>query len=711
MTLLRTLQPAAALLALTLLSTACGEPQGPVQPASRNNPLDSISTLPFQAPDFSKLTDADYRPAMLRGMEEQLAEVQAIVTDPEPASFENTIVALERSGQLLKRAASIFHNLTSSATNDTLQALLTEMAPKLAAHSDAIDMDPALFARVKAVHAAAGDLNAVDRRLADRYYQRFVRAGALLDEAGKVRLKGINEELSTLGTKFGDNVLKEVSASAILVDKLEQLDGLGEAEIEAAALAAKEKGQDGKWLIALRNTTQQPALASLKDRALRERILKASMVRNTKGDSLDNRKILARQAQLRAQKAQLLGFPNWAAYVMDDQMAKTPQAAVELLRGMVPAAVRNARAEAAKLQALVDKQGGGYQVEAWDWDFLAEQVRKAEYDLDEAAIKPYLELEGVLRNGVLYAAERLYGLTFKERKDIPVYNADVRVFDIIDSTGTVIGLFYGDYYARDNKQGGAWMSTFVDQNTLLGQQPVVTQNCNYVKPAAGQPCLLSWDDVITLFHEFGHGLHGMLSKQKYPYFSGTNTATDFVEFPSQFNENWALDPVVFGNFIKHHATGDQMPADLAARLRKSGKFNQGYATTEYLAAALLDIEWHTLSADAPLVEDVEAFERKALAKYGLDLAQVPPRYKTAYFSHIWGGGYAANYYAYMWSEVLEADAFAWFTAHGGLTRGNGDRMATTVLSVGGSKDGSVMFRDLTGRDPQVGPLLAKRGLN
>ena len=706
----RTLRSASTLSILALI-TACGTAEHPAAIPARHNPLDTISTLPFQAPDFSKLTDADFRPAILRGMEEHLAEVRAIVTDPEQPTFENTIVALERSGQALKRATGIFHNLTGSATNDTLQALLTEMAPRLAAHSDAIDMDPALFARVKAVHAVAGDLDAVDRRLVERYYQRFVRAGALLDEAGKARLKGINEELSTLGTRFSDNVLKEVGASAVLVEDRAQLEGLGDANIEAAAVAAREKGHPGKWAIALRNTTQQPALASLKDRTLRERILKASMTRNAKGDSLDNRSILARQAQLRAQKAQLLGFPNWASYVMDDQMARTPEAAVKLLGGMVPAAVRNAKAELARLQALVDKQGGGYQVEAWDWDFLAEQVRKAEYDLDEEAIKPYLELEGVLRNGVLYAAERLYGLTFRERKDLPVYHPDVRVFDIIDSTGTTIGLFYGDYYARDNKQGGAWMSTFVDQNTLLGQHPVVTQNCNYLKPAADQPCLLSWDDVITLFHEFGHGLHGMLSRQKYPYFSGTATATDFVEFPSQYNENWALDPAVFGNFTKHHATGDQMPADLAAKLRKSGKFNQGYATTEYLAAALLDIEWHTLSADAPLVQDVEAFERKALAKYGLDLAQVPPRYRTSYFSHIWGGGYAANYYAYMWSEVLEADAFAWTMEHGGLTRTNGDRLVNTVLSVGGSKDGNVMFRDLTGRDPLVAPLLAKRGLN
>jgi len=695
-----------------LLLSACGDggSTATTEP-TRVNALETPSALPFGAPDFSKITDADFRPAILRGMEEQLAEVRAITSNPEPPTFENTIVALERSGQLLTRASAIFYNLTGSATNDSLQALRAELAPKLAAHADAIGMDPDLFARIKVVYENSDGLDAVDKRLVERYYQRFVRGGALLDDESKQRLKAINEELSSLGTAFGDNILKEVTASAIIVDDQAQLDGLTDAEIEAAATAAKEKGLDGKWLIALRNTTQQPALAALKDRSLRERIFKASVARNAKGDALDNRKNIARQAQLRAQKAALLGFPNWAAYVMDDQMAKTPEAVIQLLGDMAPVAARNAKAEAAKLQAMIDKQGGDFTLQPWDWDFYAEQVRKAEYDLDEAAVKPYLEFDTVLWNGVFYSAGKLFGLTFKERHDLPVYHPDVRVFDIIGPDGAAIGLFYGDYFARDNKQGGAWMSSFVDQSTLLGQQPVITQNCNYVKPADGQPCLLSWDDVTTLFHEFGHALHGMLSQQKYPYFSGTATATDFVEFPSQFNENWALEPSVFANYAKHHATGEPMPADLVAKLRKSTRFNQGYATTEYLAAALLDIAWHTLPADAPLVEDVEAFEKAALARYGLDLQQVPPRYKSCYFSHIWsGGGYAANYYAYMWSEVLEADAFAWFTANGGMTAANGEKFRATVLSVGGSRDGATMFRDLTGRDPQVGPLLKKRGL-
>lgn len=706
--------PYFTLAAIGLFLNACGDGGNTTsQDQTRANPLDTISALPFQAPDFSRITDADFRPAILRGMEEQLAEVRAITSDAEPATFANTIVAMERSGQLLKRASGLFFNLTGSATNDTLQALKAELSPMLAAHADAVKLDPALFTRVKAVFDGLGAaaLDPVQQRLVQRYYSDLVRAGALLNEADKERLKAINEELSKLGTRFGDNVLKEVSASAVLVDERARLEGLSEAEIGSAAEAATEKGHAGKWLIALRNTTQQPALASLKDRALRERIYKASIGRNAKGDALDNRGNIARQAQLRAQKAALLGFPTWAAYVMDDQMAKTPEAVIELLGDMAPVAARNARSEAAKLQALIDEQGGGFTLEPWDWDFYAEQVRKAEYDLDEAAIKPYLALDSVLWNGVFHAAERLFGLTFKERHDLPVYHPDVRVFDIIAPDGAPMGLVYGDYFARDNKQGGAWMSTFVDQNTLLGQAPVITQNCNYVKPAEGLPCLLSWDDVTTLFHEFGHGLHGMLSQQEYPYFSGTATATDFVEFPSQFNENWALEPSVFANYAKHHATGAAMPAELVARLRKSARFNQGYATSEYLAAALLDIAWHTLPADAPLVDDVEAFEQAALAKYGLAEPQVPPRYKSSYFSHIWsGGGYAANYYAYMWSEVIEADAFAWFKANGGLTAANGEKLRATVLSVGGSKEGGTMFRDLTGRDPQVGPLLKKRGL-
>ncbi|HQV52351.1 MAG: M3 family metallopeptidase [Flavobacteriales bacterium] len=675
------------------------------------NPFAAESTLPFHAPPFDKIKTSDFQPAIEQGMAAQLKEVEAIANSADAPTFENTIVAIERTGQMLVRASSTFFNLTGSATNDSLQAIKEDLAPKLAAHGDAISLDPKLFVRIKALYdqRTTLGLDPVSDRLLERYYTRFVRSGALLDEEAKTQMKKLNEEEAGLKTKFEDNILKERAALAVVVDDVKQLDGLTPDAIEAAAAAAKAKGQEGKWLIDLRNTTSQPALTDLKDRALRERVFKASISRNSHGGEYDNSKIITRLAQLRAEKAKLLGFPNWGAYVMDDQMAKDPATAMKLLSGMAPAAAKNAKAELAKLQALADKQKAGIQVEAWDWDFYAEQVRKAEFDLDEAAVKPYLEFESVLQNGVFYAANQLYGLSFKERKDLPVYQPDVRVFDIIDTNGEAIGLFYGDYYARDNKNGGAWMSSFVDQSTLLENQPVITQNCNYIKPAAGQPLLLSWDDVTTLFHEFGHALHGMMSDQKYPKFSGTATSTDFVEFPSQVNENWAMVPQVFNNYAKHYDTGVVMPKELAVKLRKASKFNQGYATTEYLAAALLDLEWHSLSADAPRVTDVAAFEAAALKKYGLDIAQVPPRYKSCYFNHSWTD-YAANYYAYIWSEVMDADAFAWFNEHGGLTRANGDKFRAAILSQGGSKPEEQMYRDFTGRDPRVEPLLVKRGL-
>lgn len=703
-------------LALPLL-VACGT-NTPKQ-ETMTNPLSTASTLPFQAPVFDKLKEGDYKPAIEAGMTAQLAEVKTIVENTETPTFENTIVAMEKTGRDLTRATSIFFNLTGSATNDSLQAVKAELMPKLSAHNDAITLNDALFQRVKAVYDGRTNagLDPVQLRLVERYYTRFVRAGALLDAAGKEQLKKLNEEEANLNTTFQDNILKARTASAIVVEKKAELDGLTEEAIAAAAEAAKAKGHDGKWLIELVNTTGQPTLASLKDRRLRERIYKASITRNTSGDT-DNRPVVARLAQLRAQKAKLLGFPNWASYVMDDQMAKTPEAALNLLAGLAPNAVRNAKAEEWKLQQVLMKevgdhvsQGEALLLEPWDWDFYSEQVRKAEYDLDEAALKPYLEFDSVLVNGVLFAAEKLFGLTFKERKDLPVYHPDVRVFDIIDTGGTVIGLFYGDYFARDNKNGGAWMSSFVDQSTLLAQQPVITQNCNYVKPADGQPCLLSFDDATTLFHEFGHALHGMLSRQTYPLFSGTNTSTDFVEFPSQINEALAMDPEVLANYAKHYKTREPMPAELIAKMRRANTFNQGYATSEYLASALLDIEWHMLPADAPLVTDVEAFERAALKKYGLDNAQVPPRYKTSYFSHIWGGGYAANYYAYMWSEVLDADGCAWFAENGGFNRTNGMHFRSTVLSQGGSKEGQQLYRDFAGRDARLQPLLIRRGLN
>jgi len=707
------------ILSIALMTTACTSTETK-DTAEADAFAHFIETgLPYNAPDFTRIKDADLRPAIEEGMRRQRAEVEAIATDTEAPDFTNTIEALERSGRLLSRATGIMYNLVAANTNDTLQKLRADFAPKLSAHRDAISMDERLFARVKTLYENREDLglDAPSKRLVERRYTAFVRGGALLDAAGKERLKAMNEELSTLSTKFSDNVLAEVKASAVVVDDRAQLDGLTEAEITAAADAAKERALEGKWLITLQNTTQQPALASLKDRRLRERLYKASIVRGARGNEHDNTAIVRRMAKLRAERAQLLGSPDHATWVLDDQMARTPQAAMKLLSGMVPAAVRNAKAEAAKLQKMMDKEqaasGDDYQrmiLTAWDWDFYTEQVRKAEYELDEAALKPYLELDRVLIDGVFFAASKLYGLTFTQRTDIPVYHPDVRVWEVFDADGKGIALFYGDFFARDNKQGGAWMNSFVGQNRLLGDRPVITNNCNYAKPPAGEPALITWDNVETLFHEFGHALHGLLSDVEHPYFSGTSVPRDFVEFPSQFNENWMWEPEVFANFAKHHATGEPMPAAMADRLRASGTFNQGYATTEYLAAALLDLEWHSLPADAPEVEDVLAFEAAALKKHGIALEVVPPRYRTTYFSHIWGLGYSAGYYAYLWSEVLEADAFAWFQENGGMTRANGDRYRATVLSIGGSKDAAEAYRDLTGREPRTEPLLKKRGL-
>ena len=619
-----------AALSVLLLAASCGtsdttKKEMPTTAPAHEDPFASESTLYLGAPDFTKIHNGDFGPAMEEGMSKQLEEVKAISDNKDAATFENTIIALEKSGQELTRASKVFFNLVACNTNDSLQATNTDIAPKLAAHSDAINLDPKLFARVKSLYDQRGSLglDSVSTRLIDRYYTRFVRAGALLNEADQKSLRALNKEESTLGTLFSENLLKQVNKATVLVEDKAQLDGMTEADIEAAATTAKDKGHEGKWLITLQNTTTQPVLAELKDRALRERIFNASINRGMLGDSSDQRSTVSRLAQLRAQRAKLLGFPNYAAYSLDDQMAKTPDAAVKLLTGMVPAAVKNVKAEAAKLQAVIDKEKGGFTLAPWDWDFYAEKVRKAEYDLDESQIKPYFELDRVLQDGVFFAAERMYGISFKERKDLPTYRPEVRVFEVFDADSSTIGLIYADYFARDNKQGGAWMDSFQDQSGLLDEKPIVTQNMNIQKPAEGQPALLSFDEVTTVFHEFGHALHGLLSKQQYPFFSGTNVPRDFVEFPSQFNENWASDPKVFAKYAKHYKTGEAMPKALVDKIKKSSKFNQGFATTEYLAAALMDLQWHMLPADAP-VQDVPKFEKAALANYGLDLPMVLP---------------------------------------------------------------------------------------
>ena len=704
---------------ILLMTTACTSPE----PEATTPAIDFdrfVNTgLPYDAPDFDWIKQEYFQPAIEEGMRRHKEEVEAIATSSEEPTFANTIEALEKSGRLLSRASSVMYSLVSAHTNAELQKLRAELSPKLSAHNDAIRMDERLFVRIKALYDQREELglDPVEKRLVERRYTAFVRGGALLDEAGKTKLKAINEELSKLSTQFSDNVLAATNAGAVVVDDVARLEGLGEAEIAAAADAAKAKDMEGKWLLTLSNTTQQPVQASLKDRALREQVYKASIARGSQGNANDNLKGVARQAKLRAERAQLLGYPNHAAYVLADEMSGTPQAALDLLTGMVPAAVKNARAEADKLQAMMDKEyavertnGQAKKLMPWDWDYYAEQVRKAEYDLDEAAIKPYLVLDSVLKNGVFHSAEVLFGITFKERNDLPVYHPDVRTWEVFDADGKGIGLFYGDFFARDSKQGGAWMSSFVDQSLLLDELPVITNTCNYAKPPTGEPALITWDDVRTLFHEFGHGVHGMLSRVEHPYFSGTSVPRDFVEFPSQFQENFMLEPTVFARYARHYKTNEPMPQALAEKLLASTRFNQGYATTEYLAAALLDLEWHMLPADAPEVADPLAFEAEALKKHGIALDVVPPRYRTPYFSHIWGGGYSAGYYAYLWSEVLEADAFAWMKANGGMTRDNGMRYRELVLATGGSRDGKELFRALTGREPRVEPLLAKRGL-
>jgi peptidyl-dipeptidase Dcp len=678
---------------------------------TRDNPFYAPSTLPLGAPPFDRIHDADFQPAIEEGMRRHLDEVATIADQTGAPTFENTIVALERSGELLTRVLKVFGGLTSSNTNDTLQAVQAEEAPKLAAHSDAIYLNPCLFQRVKTIYEERDTLGltAEQKFLVERYHLDFIRAGAQLTEADKVRLRALNQEESTLATDFQNRLLAATKAGALVVDDRSQLDGASEADVAAASEAAKERKLPGKWVLPLQNTTQQPQQSSLRRRATRQRLYDASVHRADRGDTVDTRAIVQRLAQLRAEHAQLLGYPTAAAFTLDDQMAKTPAAAIKLLTDIGAAATEKARGEAARMQTMIDEQNGGFTLEPWDWQYYAEQVRKAEYDLDESQIKPYFELERVLQDGVFFAATRLFGITFEERTDIPVYHPDMRVFDVSDADGSAIALFYTDFFKRDNKAGGAWMDSFVDQSDLLGTKPVLFNVANFAKPVAGEPALLSFDDVTTMFHEFGHALHGMLSRVRYPMFTGTNVPRDFVEFPSQFYEHWALDPVVFAHFAKHHETGAPMPKPLVDKIKKSRTFNQGFALTEYISAAVLDMAWHTLPAGAPL-QDVSAFETAALAQYQMDVPQVPPRYFSTYFAHAWSGGYQGGYYAYLWAEVLDHDAYAWFVERGGLTRENGQRFREMILSRGGTADAATLYRAFRGRDPSVDPLLVERGL-
>jgi peptidyl-dipeptidase Dcp len=681
-----------------------------------SNPFYAPSTLPFQAPPFDKIKDSDYQAAIDAGMAEQIKEVEAIANNPAPPTFENTIVAMERTGQLLNRVSLVFNCVTGANTDDELQKVQAYEAPRLAAHQDAINLNAELFARVKSVYDRRASLHLSPEalRLVEYDYQQMVKAGANLSEADKAKLKKLNAEEATLENKFMNQLLAAAKEGAYSTTDVKALAGLSEAQIAAAAQdaqadkpAAADRQQG--WLIPLQNTTQQPVLAYLTDRATRKAIFDRSWNRTERGDANDTRAVISRLAQLRAEKAALLGFPNYAAWNLTDQMAKTPEAAKQFLDALVPASTARATGEAKDIQALIDAQHGGFTLEPWDWEFYSEQVRKAKFDLDEAEIKPYFELNNVLENGVFYAAHELYGLTFKERKDLPVYQQDVRVFEVFDADGKPLALWYCDYFKRDNKNGGAWMDVLVNQSKLLGQLPVVFNVANFEKPAPGQPALLSFDDVTTMFHEFGHGLHGMFANTEYPSLSGTQVARDFVEFPSQFNEHWASYPAVFAHYAHHYKTGAAMPAELVAKLEESKTFNEGYDFTEILAASELDLEWHMLPASAPL-QNPDAFETEALKRTHLDLSYVPPRYRSSYFLHIWANGYSAGYYAYSWSEMLDDDAFQWFLDHGGMTRANGDRFRQMVLSRGNTEDLEKMYSAWLGGEPSIEPMLKFRGL-
>jgi peptidyl-dipeptidase Dcp len=693
-------------LACTLLISA------QITAVSADNPFLVESALPYHLPPFDKIKDAHFVPAIEAGMREELKEVDAIAGDSAKPTFDNTVVALERTGRLLDRAERTFSNLNACNTNPAMQKIETEMAPKLSAHRDAIHLNGKLFARIQELYDNRDKLglDPESSYLLERYYKDFVRAGAKLSDPDKEKLKKINTELATLQTQFEQKVLKEKNASSIVVDKKENLAGLSDSQLASTVAAAKDEHKDGKFVIRIQNTTGQPLLGSLQDRHLRERIMQTSLSRNSKGGEFDTRQVVIRTAQLRAEKAKLLGHANWAAYQLEDQTAHDVPTVNKLLADLAPPAVANARREAADMQKIVDQEKGGFQIASWDWDFYSEKVSKERYAFDESELRPYYELNHVILDGVFFAAGKLYGLTFKERHDLPVYQSDVRVFEVYDADGKPLALFLGDYYARPSKRGGAWMNNYVPQSGLFGTKPVVANHLNIPKPPKGEPTLLTHDEVRTAFHEFGHALHGMFSNVKYPRFSGTSVPRDFVEYPSQVNEMWAVWPEVLKNYAKHYKTGEAMPQALLDKVEAAEKFNQGFKTTEYLSASLLDQAWHQLNpADIP--KDAMAFEANALAKAGVDFAPVPPRYRSPYFSHAFAGGYSAGYYSYLWSEELDADTVEWIKEHGGLKRENGDRFRSMLLSRGGSADALGLFKNFVGRDPYIEPLLKRRGLD
>ncbi len=674
------------------------------------NPFYAPSTLPFHAPPFNKIKDSDYQPAIDAGIARKLAEIHTIADNPAPPTFENTLVALERSGQLLDRVMEVFNCVTGANTDPALQKVQQYEAPRLAAVSDAMFLNAKLFARVKAIYQkrATLDLDPESLRLLNYYYKLFVHSGANLSDADKTKLKKINEEDAALENAFMTKLLAATNAAAYSTTDRSALAGLSPAQVAEASLAARKRKQPG-WVLPLQNTTQQPDLTYLTDRATRHALFEDSWNRTERGGPNDTRATISRLAWLRAQKAALLGFPNYAAWELTDQMAKTPANVTRFLDQLVPASTAKAASEAKEIQALIDQQHGGFTLQPWDWEFYAEQVRKAKYNLDENQIKPYFELNNVLEKGVFYAAHELYGITFKELHDIPVWQPDVRVFEVYDANGKPLALFYCDYFKRDNKNGGAWMDNLVTESKLLGNMPVVYNVANFQKPAPGQPALLTFDDVTTMFHEFGHGLNAMFADTEYPSLSGVQTPRDFVEFPSQFNEHWASYPQVLEHYALNYKTGKPMPAALLAKLKKSLAFNQGYMLTEELAAAELDMQWHMLPASAP-PQNPDTFETEALRRTHLLIRYVPPRYRSSYFLHIWDEGYQAGYYGYLWTEMLDDNAFQWFLDHGGMTRANGDRFRRMILSRGNTEDLEKMYETWLGAKPTIAPMLKFRGL-
>ncbi len=684
-----------------------------VETPTTDNPFMQASELYMQFPAFDQIENADYMPAFEAGIAEQAAEIEVIANSEEAPTFENTFVAMERSGVILDRVARVFYALVSAHTNDEINEIRSELAPILSAHGDEILLNPKLFARVKAVYEQVDEqgLDAESTRLVTETYNNFVLAGAQLSSEDKEKLKAMNSELASLGAEFSKKVLEEVNNKAIIVDSAEELAGMSDVQIASAQEAAKARELEGKYVLPLLNTSQQPPLASLENRELRQRILDVSLNRGSSGGENDTREIVSRVLTIRAERAQLLGFENHAAYALVNRTARTTQAVNERLATLAPSAVANAKREAAELQALVDAEGGDFKVGAADWNFYAEKLKAQKFNFDEAQLKPYLEMNNVLVNGVFYAAEKVYGLTFKKRDDLPTYHPDVHVWEVFDADGSTLALFVEDFYARESKRGGAWMNAYVGQNKLFGNKPVVANHLNVPKPPEGEPTLLTWDEVETMFHEFGHALHGMFSDVTYPTFSGTSVPRDFVEYPSQVNEMWANWPDILSNYAKHYETGEPIPTDLLDKVLASEQFNQGYKTTEYLAASILDQALHQLNPDeVPTPEQILEFEANALAAAGVAMDEVPPRYRTTYFSHIMGG-YSAGYYSYIWSEVLDADSVEWFKENGGMTRANGDHFRETLLSKGGSVDAMTLFRNFRGAEPNIAPLLERRGLN